>query len=119
MCTVMLTIHTCGTQVHEQNYEIAIVTQLWESGNTKNLFSFSITLPQFFKSWVMKIENRNQTKQLQLMWVSQKISDELWKLSDKWWKQTNQIGASVSKSWFSYEFQDLFGWLVLTNIFTF
>ena len=43
----------------------------------------------------MKIENRNQTKQLQLVWVSRKISDELWKLSDEWWKQANQIGVSV------------------------
>ena len=57
----------------------------WESGNTKNLFSFSITLTQFFESWVMEIENRNQTKQLQLVWVSRKVgmSYENWVMSDE------------------------------------
>ena len=31
----------------------------------------------------MKIENKNLAKQLNMVWVPQKMSDELWKMSDE------------------------------------
>ena len=31
----------------------------------------------------MKIENKNLAKQLNIVWVPQKMSDELWKMSDE------------------------------------
>ena len=34
----------------------------------------------------MKIENKNLAKQLNMVWVPRKISDELWKMENKWWK---------------------------------
>ena len=34
----------------------------------------------------MKIENKNLAKQLNMVWVPRKMSDELWKMENEWWK---------------------------------
>ena len=51
-------------------------------------FHFFTTLTQFFELWVMKIENKNQAKQMEWIWASQKwasqkVSFALWKFFHK------------------------------------